>query len=162
MWGVPLLTLFIILHFIPCFRMYSAVPFVALNLKFNLIKSLARPIPSSLWEFFKDINARPFFGSEFAAAIWLFANAMPKFLSNPITSPVDFISGPRSKSLFGNLLKGNTASLTAYIPFDFSFKLNFNNFSPAITLDAIFANGKPFALDTKGTVLLARGFTSIT
>ena len=37
------------------------------------------------------------------------ANAIPKFLSNPITSPVDFISGPNNKSLFGNLLNGNTA-----------------------------------------------------
>ena len=90
------------------------------------------------------------------------ANAIPKFLSNPITSPVDFISGPKSKSLFGNLLKGNTASFTAYIPLDLSLRLNLDNFSPAITRDAILASGRPFALDTKGTVLLALGFTSIT
>ena len=42
-----------------------------------------------------------------------------------MTSPVDFISGPKSKSLFGNFLKGKTASLTAYIPLELSFKLNF-------------------------------------
>ena len=83
-------------------------------------------------------------------------------MSNPITSPVDFISGPKSKSLLGNLLKGKTASLTAYMPFDLSFKLNFDNFSPAITLEAILARGRPFAFETKGTVLLALGFTSIT
>ena len=41
-------------------------------------------------------------------------------------------------------------------------KLNLDNFSPAITRDAILARGKPFALDTNGTVLLALGFTSIT
>ena len=90
------------------------------------------------------------------------AKAIPKFLSNPITSPVDFISGPNNKSLFGNLLNGNTASLTAYIPLDLSFKLNLDNFSPAITLDAILARGRPFAFDTKGTVRLALGLTSIT
>ena len=37
-----------ILHFIPCFLMYSAVPLVAHSLKFNLINSLAKSIPSSL------------------------------------------------------------------------------------------------------------------
>ena len=42
------------------------------------------------------------------------------------------------------------------------FKLNLDNFSPAITLDAILANGIPLAFDTKGTVLLALGLTSIT
>ena len=55
---------------------------------------------------------------EFVDAIWLFAKAIPKSLSKPITSPVDFISGPKSKSLLGNLLKGNTASFTAYIFFE--------------------------------------------
>ena len=38
-----------------------------------------------------------------------------KSLSNPITSPVDFISGPSKTSTLGNLLNGNTASLTANI-----------------------------------------------
>ena len=32
-------------------------------------------------------------GSEPYAAVWLFANAVPKSASMPITSPVDFISG---------------------------------------------------------------------
>jgi transketolase len=35
-----------------------------------------------------------------------------KLRPTPITSPVDFISGPRMVSTPGNLLKGNTASLT--------------------------------------------------
>ena len=48
------------------------------------------------------------------------------------------------------------------MPRDLSFKVNLDNFSPVITLDAILAKGRPFAFDTKGTVLLARGFTSIT
>ena len=101
-------------------------------------------------------------GKEFAAAIWLLAIAIPKSSSNPITSPVDFISGPRSKSLSGNLLKGNTASLTANFLLVLYFNLYLESFSPAIILDAILASGTPFALDTNGTVLLALGFTSIT
>jgi hypothetical protein len=40
--------------------------------------------------------------------------------------------------------------------------LYLESFSPVIILEAIFARGNPFALDTKGTVLLALGFTSIT
>ena len=79
-----------------------------------------------------------------------------------MTSPVDFISGPSKRSLFGNLLKGKTASFTANIFFVLLFKLNLDNFSPAITLDAILAKGRFFALDTNGTVLLALGLTSIT
>jgi hypothetical protein len=59
-------------------------------------------------------------------------------------------------------LKGNTASLTANRFLFLPFKLNLDNFSPAITRDAILARGNPFALDTKGTVLLALGLTSIT
>ena len=42
------------------------------------------------------------------------------------------------------------------------FKLNLDNLSPAITLEAIFASGNPLALETKGTVRLALGLTSIT
>ena len=38
----------------------------------------------------------------------------------------------------------------------------FDNFSPAIILEAIFATGRPVAFETKGTVLLALGFTSNT
>ena len=38
-----------------------------------------------------------------------------KLLSIPITSPVDFISGPKSTSTSGNLEKGNTASFTEKI-----------------------------------------------
>ena len=41
-------------------------------------------------------------------------------------------------------------------------QLNFASFFPVITIDAILANGIPVALETKGTVLLALGLTSIT
>jgi hypothetical protein len=46
------------------------------------------------------------------APSWLFTKASPKVLPTPITSPVDFISGPRMVSTPGNLTKGNTASFT--------------------------------------------------
>ena len=88
-----------------------------------------------------------------------------------MTSPVDFISGPRRISTPGKRANGNTASLTATWPLsvaafdedagvkdggrpkDFSV-------SPAITRAAILATGTPVALATKGTVRLARGLTS--
>jgi hypothetical protein len=46
------------------------------------------------------------------AAICDFTNASPKVSPTPMTSPVDFISGPRMVSTPGNLANGNTASLT--------------------------------------------------
>src|SRR3990172_2554506 len=57
-------------------------------------------------------NPLPPFGSIIPAAICALANARPNLESIPITSPVDFISGPRIVSTWGNLMKGNTASLT--------------------------------------------------
>ena len=53
-------------------------------------------------------------GSTVPAAIWLLAKAMGKLSLMPITSPVDFISGPRITSMPANLAKGKTASLTEY------------------------------------------------
>ena len=41
-----------------------------------------------------------------------FAYASPKLRPVPMTSPVDFISGPRIGSASGNFANGNTASLT--------------------------------------------------
>ena len=79
-----------------------------------------------------------------------------------MASPVDFISGPNKTSTSGNLLKGNTASLTAKVFLFFFLRLNLDNFSPAITLEAIFATESPVAFDTNGTVLLALGLTSRT
>ena len=70
---------------------------------------------------------------------------IPKSLSNPITSPVDFISGPNKTSTLGNLLKGKHSFFYSKHIVDFLFfKLNFDNFSPVITLEAIFAKGIPF------------------
>ena len=105
----------------------------------------------------------PPLGRTVPAAIWLFAKAMGKVSLTPITSPVDFISGPRTMSMPANLANGKTASLTeccwgtgaSVYPCSASD-------TPAITLAATLANGMPMAFDTNGTVRLARGLTSST
>ena len=51
-------------------------------------------------------------GSLVPAPSWLLTKASPKVLPTPMTSPVDFISGPRMVSTPGNFTNGNTASLT--------------------------------------------------
>ena len=57
-------------------------------------------------------NTLPLSGKALLAASWLFAKAIGKESSIPMTSPVDRISGPRIMSTPGNLLKGNTLSFT--------------------------------------------------
>ena len=59
-----------------------------------------------------EIKTLPLEGRIVPHAIWLLAKADKNVESIPITSPVDFISGPRIKSTPSNLLKGNTDSLT--------------------------------------------------
>ena len=86
MWGEPLLTLLIILHLILYFLKYSAVPFVAHKVKLNLISSLAKSIPSSLWESFNDTNASPCYVNELPPQIWHLSKPNPNYLTNPNTS----------------------------------------------------------------------------
>ena len=81
----------------------------------------------------------------------------------PMTSPVLFLSGPSTVSTPGNLMNGNTASLTAQnggrrsprTPCAASDR-------PAMQRAAILASGRAVALDTNGTVRAARGLTSST
>src|SRR6185436_14278256 len=91
------------------------------------------------------------------------ANATPKLLEPPMTSPVDFISGPRIVSTPGNRTNGNTGLLTK-TPADTRSLVSPSSASvrPAITLAATFASDTPVALDRYGTVLDARGLTSST
>ena len=92
-----------------------------------------------------------------------FMNAMPNEAAPPITSPVDFISGPRMVSTPGNRTNGNTGLLTktpvgtrsSVMPSEASVR-------PAITRAAICASGRPVALARYGTVRDARGLTSST
>ncbi len=81
----------------------------------------------------------------------------------PITSPVHFISGASRVSTPGNLTKGNTASFTlTWRGITSSVKPSSSRVFPAITRAAILARGTPVALQTKGTVRVARGLTSST
>ncbi len=58
------------------------------------------------------MNTVPEVGRRTPAPIWLFTKASAKLRPTPMTSPVDFISGPRMVSTPGNFTNGNTASLT--------------------------------------------------
>ena len=81
----------------------------------------------------------------------------------PMTSPVDFISGPRMMSMPGNFTKGSTDSFTAtWRGITSRVKPDSSSVTPAMTFAAILARGTPVALDTKGTVREARGLTSST
>ena len=81
----------------------------------------------------------------------------------PITSPVDFISGPRIVSTPGNRTNGNTGLLTKTPATSRSFdQAEVGQRAPAITRAATFASGMPVAFDRYGTVRDARGFTSST
>ena len=88
---------------------------------------------------------------------------MPKSFEIPITSPVDFISGPSRMSAPGNLRNGNTDSLTKMrLTFRSSVSPCWASVFPAMIRAATFARGTPVALLTKGVVREARGFTSST
>jgi len=79
-----------------------------------------------------------------------------------MTSPVERISGPSKVSTPGKRANGNTASLTATWSLEVSVSRKFARGSPAMTLAAMAATGRPIALATNGTVRLARGLTSRT
>ena len=60
-----------------------------------------------------ETNTVPLRGRLAPPPIWLLAKAISNEASIPITSPVDFISGPSTVSTPGKRANGNTASLTA-------------------------------------------------
>ena len=109
------------------------------------------------------MNTAPESGKVEPAAICDLAKAAPNDESMPMTSPVDFISGPSPTSTFGKRWNGNTASFTETC-FGMICSVNPMSLSdlPIITWVAICARGFPIALLTNGTVLDARGFTSST
>jgi hypothetical protein len=88
---------------------------------------------------------------------------MPTLRAMPMTSPVDFISGPSRMSLPWNFTKGRTDSFTK-IRFTSRSAVSPSSFRvrPAAIFAATFAMGTPVALEMKGVVREARGFTSIT
>ena len=80
----------------------------------------------------------------------------------PMTSPVDFISGPSTVSTPGKRANGNTASFTPTWSKRGGLKPKLLSVSPAMMRDAILATGSPITLATNGTVRDARGLTSST
>jgi len=111
-------------------------------------------------------NTVPDFGKLEPEPIKPLPNAAAKFLSMPMVSPVDFISGPSSTSTPAKRAKGNTASFTAtwfkaFMCVLSSGRLKLARVSTAINRAAIFAMGIPVAFATNGVVRLARGFTSM-
>ncbi len=90
-------------------------------------------------------------------------NARPKLLAPPITSPVDFISGPRIVSTPGKRTNGNTGLLTnTPAGSRSSTSPSCARVLPAITRAAICASATPVAFERYGTVRDARGLTSST
>ena len=112
MWGRPSVTLLTVLTLIPAASMAAAVPRVATSSKPMTTSSRATSTARGLSPFLTVMNTRPSVGKRVPAPIWLFTKASPKVLPTPMTSPVDFISGPKMVSTPGNFTNGKTASLT--------------------------------------------------
>ena len=162
MWGLPSVTLLMVFTLKPSFLIYSEVPDVATISNPAFIISGTNLSRYFLSDALTLINTTPDRLRILLAPFWAFAYASPKFGPMPITSPVDFISGPRIGSTWGNLSNGITASFTKERSFG-SFEENFCCIKvlPIIALEATFAREWPIALEIKGTVLDARGLTSI-
>ena len=125
-----------------------------------------------------ETNTVPLVGNPLIAPSCAFANARPKSVSMPMTSPVERISGPSrlsttSPSLVRNRLNGSTASLTdigactgirppsvcaGSTPSARSSAM----VAPSMIRAAALASGTPVALATNGTVRDARGLASST
>src|SRR5579884_2473219 len=110
-------------------------------------------------------RAPPPVGTPPSAARNAFSMAASSLVSAPITSPVDFISGPSAMSIGCSLDIENTGALMATTgrgasnpdvhPSDLRL-------SPQLTRVASSTMGTPVTLLMKGTVREDRGFTSIT
>ena len=91
------------------------MPDVAAILKPSAVRSFARVTTiGRLSLSLTERNAVPRSDSVTPAPNSALAYASPKLRELPITSPVDFISGPRTLSSRGKRLKGNTGALTKY------------------------------------------------
>ena len=88
--------------------------------------------------------------------------AVGKSAAIPITSPVLFISGPRTESAPAKRAKGSTASLTLTCSSGPLGQVLVGELLAQHQPAASLASGTPIALETKGTVREARGLASIT
>ena len=90
-----------------------AVPLVASNRNPEVRQALGGSTIARLSRLATLHEDRSDAGRAWPAATIAFASATPASSSIPMTSPVDFISGPRTVSTPGNRPKGRTAALTA-------------------------------------------------
>ena len=149
MCGRPSATLLTGVTATPAAASAAAVPRVATIWKPRPSSIRAVSIARGLSLFFRLTNTLPAFGSRTPAASWLLRNASPKVSPTPITSPVDFISGPRIVSTPGNLMNGNTASFTEKYGGTISPSTPCaSSEMPAMQRAAIFASGRPVAFET--------------
>ena len=163
MWGLPSCTLLIVSAGSPAARRWAAVPRVATSVKPQAASRRATATTASFATSGTERKALPAVGRSVPAPTCALAKAAPKLPSMPITSPVDFISGPSTVSTPGNLMNGNTASLTLTCAGRTSaMKPCASSERPTMQRAPILASGTPIALLTNGTVRLARGFTSRT
>src|SRR5688500_17713819 len=96
----------------PCALRNAAVPRVAASVNPSCARSLAIGRTVCLSLLLTLMKTQPCSGSRWPALIIALAKAAPKLSAPPITSPVDFISGPRMVSTPGNRTKGNTGLFT--------------------------------------------------
>ena len=89
-----------------------AVPLVASNRKPRSASRFAGNTIARLSRFATDTNTVPDVGRPAPLATNAFASAMPGSASIPMTSPVDFISGPSTVSTPANRPNGSTAAFT--------------------------------------------------
>ena len=147
--GRPSFTLCTLSTCRPCSRRACAVPRVATRLKPNPANSRARAAPCDLSWLLSEKKTRPAEGNGCPAASCALAKARPNPSATPITSPVDFISGPRIVSTPGNLMKGKTGDFTKWQDTaSSSGRANSESLRPTIRRAAILARGTPVALLT--------------
>src|SRR5450432_2489535 len=163
MCGRPSATLFTGVTGRPAAARAAAVPRVATSVKPSAVSVRATSTTRALSAFLTLTNTLPALGRRTPAASWDLTNASANVSPTPMTSPVDFISGPRMVSTPGNLMNGKTASLTE------KYGGTISPATPWLASDwptmqraAILASGLPVALETYGTVREARGLTSST
>ena len=89
------------------------MPVVAAIAKPSSWKTRAAARPVALSRSASDMKTQPALGQPVPRGELAFANARPKVRSMPMTSPVERISGPSTRSASGKRLNGSTASFTA-------------------------------------------------
>src|SRR5947207_1289932 len=146
---LPSATLFTCVTAMPWDFRIAAVPRVASSEKLSSTRSSATCTAACLSASRTLMKALPPCGRRTPAASCDFTYASPKVSPTPITSPVDFISGPRMVSTPGNLANGNTASFTEkYGGVTSSLACWSFRLLPAMQRAAIMASGTPVAFDT--------------